>query len=230
MGKDSQLLEFEDIGLGLGAAVVAHLVSHLPSQKDSESNYHVAMNNYFTVSPGLLRYLREKSIAATGTVRTCRMENPPLKTVVEVNKLERGASDMAVQASFNIAAIRWKDNKVVNVLSTYAGKERLKKANRYSQKEKKKISISQPDAVDVYNRFMGGVDHMDQNIFCYMINLRSKKWWWPLFRFCVDLAVNNAFQLYRLRKLDSGESRMDALGFRGAIVEAYYSCNRRDIA
>ena len=74
------------------------------------------MDNFFT-STGLLRYLREQSIAATGTVRTCRMENPPLKSV-EMSKTERGSSDVAVQTSSNIAAIRWKGNKVVNVLST----------------------------------------------------------------------------------------------------------------
>ena len=68
---------------------------------------------------------------------------------------------------------------------------------------------------------MGGVDCMDQNIWTYMICVRSKKWWWPLFHFFVDVAVNNAFQPYRLRKPDAGESNLDALEFRRAIVEAY---------
>ena len=45
-----------------------------------------------------------------------------------------------------------------------------------------------------------------------MIHLKSKKWWWPLFCFCVDVAVKNVFQLYRLRK-------PDALEFKRAIVE-----------
>ena len=69
---------------------------------------------------------------------------------------------------------------------------------------------------------MGGVDRMDQNISTYKINLRSKKWWRPLFCFCIDVAVNNAFQLYCLRKLDACESKLDAIEFRRAIVEAYY--------
>ena len=63
---------------------------------------------------------------------------------------------------------------------------------------------------------------MDQNISTYMINLRSKKWRWPLFRFWVDVAVNSVFQLYRLRQPDAGESKLDALEFRRAIVEAYH--------
>ena len=73
---------------------------------------------------------------------------------------------------------------------------------------------------------MGGVDCLDQNISCYMVNLKSKKCWGPIVRFCIDVAVNNAFQLYWLRKLDVGESHMDALEFRKAIVEAYCNLHR----
>ena len=142
------------------------------------------------------------------------MENPPLKDVKMMEKEARGASDVAVNANINMAAVRWKDNKIVNVLSTFAGKD--------SQEAKKRIDIPQPKVVHVYNRYMGGVDRLDQNLAAYMINLRSKKWWWPLFRFCIDVAINNAYQLYRIRQLNEGESRMDALEFRRVIVETYY--------
>ena len=171
--KDSQLGEYVDIGLGLSASVLAHLAQFLPALDDNNSKYHLVMDNFFTLAV-LLRYLCEQSIAATGTVRTCRIENPPFKSVDEMSKMEKGSSDVAVQTSSNIAAIRWKDKEVVNVLSTYVGKEEQKKAIRYSQKEKKSISIPQPNVVNVYNKYMGGVDHMDQNISCYMVNLRSE--------------------------------------------------------
>ena len=36
---------------------------------------------------------------------------------------------------------------------------------------------------------MGGVDCPDQNNGSYMIGHRSKNWWWPVFRFCLDLSV-----------------------------------------
>ena len=117
------------------------------------------------------------------------MGNPPLKSVKEVEKSQLGSSAVAIETSSNISAVRWKDNKVVNVLSTFAGKEQQKKVKRYSQKEKKKVDVLQSNVVNIYNRFFGGVDGMDQNISIYMINLRSKKWWWPLFRFCVNVAV-----------------------------------------
>ena len=149
----------------------------------------MVIDNFFT-SPGLLCHLQKQSIAATGRVRLCCMENSPFKSVKEVEKSQGGTSVVAIETSSNISAVRWKDNKVVNVLSTFAGKEPQKKVKR---KEKKRVDVLQPNVVNIYNRFMGRVDRMDQNISTYMINLRSKKWWWPLFCFCVDVAVNNAF-------------------------------------
>ena len=69
---------------------------------------------------------------------------------------------------------------------------------------------------------MGSVNRMDQNIAGYMIDLRSKRWWWPLFRFVIDVSVNNAFQLYKMKEVEGGEKKLDPLGFRRAIVDAYF--------
>lgn len=68
---------------------------------------------------------------------------------------------------------------------------------------------------------MGGVDRFDQNLACYMIQHRTKKWYWPVFRFCIDLAVQNAFQLYRLQKKIPGVPEHDLLSFRREIVQVY---------
>ena len=223
-GKDTILQEYTDIGLGLGASVVANLAGSLP---EVNSHYHIVMDNFFT-SPKLLRYLKSKGIAATGTVRVNRMENAPLKDMKVMQKEKRGSSDVVTDISSNITAVRWKDNKVVNCLSTFTGKEPMQSAKRYCHTEKKKVEIEQPNIIREYNKSMGGVDRMDQNIAAYMINLRSKKWWWPLFRFVVDLSVNNAFQLYRMKETQPGERKLDALGFRRAIVDAYYRLYRRN--
>ena len=56
--------------------------------KHAGSNYHIITDNFFT-SPQLLRSLREKGIAATGTVQLNRVENAPLKPIKEIEKLER---------------------------------------------------------------------------------------------------------------------------------------------
>ena len=70
---------------------------------------------------------------------------------------------------------------------------------------------------------------MDQNTSAYMINLRIKRLWWPLFQFVVDVAVNIAYQIYCQSHLNPGEYRLDALGFRQAIVDAYYRQYRKSL-
>ena len=90
--------------------------------------------------------------------------------------------------------------------------------------------IDQPQCVMKYNEGMGGVDRLDQNIASYMIGHRSKKWWWPIFRFCIDLCVNNAFQLYRHQNKISGPKKLDLLGFRRSIVDTYHRCFRKSTA
>ena len=86
-----------------------------------------------------------------------------------------------------------------------------------------RVEIDQPNAISFSNKTMGGVDRMDQKIDAYMIIIHKKKWWWPLFWFCVDLAVNNAFQLYRLQPLNQGQKQPDLLGFRREIVQVYHA-------
>ena len=55
-----------------------------------------------------------------------------------------------------------------------------------------------------------------------MINLRTKKWWWPLFCFGINVSVNNAFQIYRERDLQPGEIKLDLLVFWRSIAGTYF--------
>ena len=109
----------------------------------------------------------------------------------------------------------------MNAISTFTGKQPIQQAKRYYHREKRRVNIEQQNIINQYNMSMGGVDRMDQNISVYMINLPTKKWWWSLFRFVVDVVVNNAYQIHSQSHLNPGEDRLDALGFRLAIVDAY---------
>src|SRR6476469_9304650 len=68
---------------------------------------------------------------------------------------------------------------------------------------------------------MGGVDRMDQNIGAYRISVLTKKWWWPLFAYLLDVAMQNAWLLYRLTA-SYDEQPMDQLEFRRNICNVYY--------
>ena len=210
--------ENNDSNLGLGGSVVTTLSEKVPSQVGS--NYHIIMDNFFT-SLNLLRIRKAKGIAATGTVRINRLEYAPLRPIKEMEKLERGASDVVTDMNSNLTLVRWKDNKLVTVASTFVGKMPLRKAHRYVKAQNGRAEIDQPQSIFLYNKGMGGVDRLDQNISSYMIGHRSKKWWWPDFRFCLALSVNNVYQLYSQQKRSAGERKLDLLGFRQNIVDTY---------
>ena len=135
-GKDEKY----DCNLGLGGSVVATLAEKLPSQVFS--NYHIIMNNIFT-RPNLLRILKAKGIAPTETVRINSVENAPLGPIKEMEKLERGASDVVTDKNSNLTLVRMKDNKVVTVASTFVGKMSLRKAHRYVKAQNCRAEIDQ---------------------------------------------------------------------------------------
>ena len=59
------------------------------------------MDNLFT-SPNLLGILKIKGIAATRTVRINRVKNALLRPMNEMEKLERGASDVVTDKNSNL--------------------------------------------------------------------------------------------------------------------------------
>ena len=167
-----------------GGSVVMSLAQSLP--KHPGENYHLVFDNLFT-SPQLLHNLKNAGFAATGTLRANWTMKAPLKTVPEMDKLERGAMDAVVDVAFGIHLVRWKDNKVVTVASTMAGQHPVQKCRLFSTENKERVSIPQLQSIQLYNKRMGGVDRCDQNIACYMITLHTKKWWWLHLRYCIDL-------------------------------------------
>ena len=66
---------------------------------------------------------------------------------------------------------------------------------------------------------MGGVDHLDQNVATYMTAYRSEKCRWPIFRFCINICANNAFQIYRHQKENPEQKPLNLLEFRRSIVD-----------
>ena len=174
------------------------------------------MDNFFP-SPSLLQLLKSKGIA-TGTVRSNRTENSPLIFVKEIKKKVWGTCDVVNDRNSNVTLVRWKGSKVVTAASAVFGEEPIRKSNRYIKERGGRVEINQPNAFAVYNKTMGGVDRMDQNISAYMINIRNKKWWWLFIHFLIDLAVNNAHQLYGLQPLQPGQRALDLLGLQKEIV------------
>jgi len=114
----------------------------------------------------------------------------------------------------DILAVKWVDNSVCAVLTNFDFVEPIQSVNRWSKDAKKKVPVPQTKLYATYNAHMGGVDNMDQNLSCYRICIKGKKWWWVIFTYLLDLVIVNAWKLGNLPKQQT-ESQ---LNFRRAIV------------
>lgn len=202
-----------EVEFGLGEHVVMKFADILKEHYDG-IQFSLYFDNFFT-SAKLVTSLGEKGFAATGTVRQNRTENCGLPDDAFYKKKDRGSYDTKLDPNHNIVAVRWKDNSNVTLLSNQFGANPVQKASRYSAKDKAKINIPQPNVISLYNRNMGGVDQMDNNISNYRISMRGKKWYMPIILWLFDVAMNNAWHVARSCGLS-----LDNLSFRREVVNA----------
>ena len=113
-----------------------------------------------------------------------------------------------------IVATAWMDNNVVFMLSNDAGVSSLQQAASYSVAKKTKVAVPQPNVISNYNKNMGGVDLMDNNISNYRIAIRGKIWYMSIIMWLLDVYMNNAWMMGRVHGLG-----LDNLSFRRACVQ-----------
>ena len=93
-----------------------------------------------------------------------------------MKKEARGTFDHRYDCKDGILIARWNDKSVVTVASNCCGIQPIAQASRWSTAEGRRVMINQPDLIQKYNKSMGGVDRLDQNVATYRINIRTKKW------------------------------------------------------
>lgn len=192
-------------GKSLGATVTEKLcIGFLPPRSA------VFIDNYFNSLP-LLDTLKNHEIFCVGTIRKDRVERAPLK---DMKKLPRGSH--YVLQNDGLTLIQWHDNSQVTVATNLDTNDTLSKGtcNRWSKKEGKLIAVPQPTLIQLYNKGMGGVDLFDKMRSLYRTRIRSKKWYWPLYRFCLDGSIVNLWLIYRQH------NKVNLVEFRRSIALA----------
>ncbi|XP_070181172.1 piggyBac transposable element-derived protein 3-like [Littorina saxatilis] len=204
-------------GVGMGGEVVLDLIAEL--QEVEGCSFHLTFDNLFT-SLKLLDRLSEKNIACTGTIRANRLEDSPLRDVKDMQKTPRGTFDYATDTKSGLIVVRWNDNNIVNVVSNKVGVHPLQVAKRWSRSESRQVQLPQPFLIRHYNQTMGGVDRTDQNVGKYRVAIRSKKWWWAIFTYCLDVCIQQVWHLYRATEATKNNS-LDLLAIRRRVVRVY---------
>lgn len=157
-----------------------------------------------------LTYLRGRGIYGLGTIRSNRIPNCKLSTdkVIQGKAYKRGYMEEYVGTAYgvDITTILWKDTRNVRLASTYVGikpfltmtsQVQPQKISRYDRTNRKSIEVDCPRVIKEYNYHMGGVDLMDGLIGRYHIRLKTKSASLKLFYHFLDMAMVNAYLLYR---------------------------------
>lgn len=170
----------------LGGSVVKNLT--LPIQN---KNHCLYMDNYFTSVP-LLSYLKTKGIHACGTINSSRKYLPKLKPD---SALKIGDYDWKISDQNDMSIIKWKDKRIVNLLSNFHDPQYVTQVKRKA-KDGTVSMIPCPIVLQDYNSHMNCVDKFDQNKKTYQIDRKSQKWWHRIFFFFFDATIVNSRILY----------------------------------
>lgn len=194
-------------GKTLGSSVTEKLcLNYVPK------NSTIYLDNFFNSLP-LLRQLKGENINCIGTIRSDRIEKAPLK---DLRKEDRGSAHVLRNKEDQLILIRWHDNSQVTIGTNVSEEDTcLTKGHckRWSKQKRKHVEVDQPTIVDLYNQGMGGVDLFDKMRGLYRIRIRSRKWYWPFIRFCLNSAIVNMWQLYRF-----SDPKINLLNFVRRIV------------
>ena len=107
-------------------------------------------------------------------------------------------------------AVLWRDNRVVTLLSTNAQPQQQSSVLRRLQ-DGSRTNIPCPEALELYNMHMGGVDKNDQLRQYYHVHLKSRKFYRYIFWFLFEVCMTNT---YILHQHYSGAARQPLKEFR----------------
>ena len=108
-----------------------------------------------------------------------------------MKKEGRGAIAEILATNKSLVVTAWFDNKIVLVISNFVGKNPIGECVRFDRKNRQKVTVARPAAVQVYNSYMGGVDKADMLLALYRTKYRSRKWYQRIaFHLISQCAVN----------------------------------------
>lgn len=113
----------------------------------------------------------------------------------ELMKKGRGAFDY--KSAEGVIAVKWYDNKCVNLLSNACGIMPFSTVKRWSKEAQTKIAVPCPSLIPAYNQHMGGIELSDMLVHMYKTPAKSRRWYFPLFGYILDLCVANSWLVYK---------------------------------
>lgn len=206
-----------DRSLGEGPAVILCLSKNVPPGSC------LYFDRYFNTIP-LLDRLNSMQLHGTGTIMLNRIPDHKKLNLKKDGAMKRG--DILQFTSGDVALVKWKDNKGVLMASNCTGGNQTSSITRWDKKQKTYVQVTAPRVILNYNKYMGGVDVLDQLIEYYRTFQKTKKWTVKMLIHFLDLAVVNAWRQYKMDCDANKIKSKDLLWFRVDLADALMnSCN-----
>ena len=188
----------------------------------------LVMDNLFS-SVVLFIELLKIGIYAVGTVRDERgIPNDLKKHPKSVKGEQHGARGMEpgdvrwrCSPSGLMAAV-WYDSGLCCMLTTVANCMTPCSIKRRKTGMPGRVERASISAYDIYNKYMGGCDVADQQRAAYSSRLKTYKWYLPIFFWCIDSAIINAYVLWTSEcKENDVKNPLSKKDFILALVQKY---------
>ncbi|KAI4884540.1 hypothetical protein NFI96_026632 [Prochilodus magdalenae] len=183
------------------------------------TGYILYCDNFYT-SPTLFRDLYKMRMGACGTVRENRSGYPRTQANCLTKRSERGSMRWLRQGP--LLFVKWVDTKEVSICSTihkaYDG-DRISRRQRQANGTWEAREFHLPAPVKAYNKYMGGVDLSDQRLQNYTTRRKTYRWYKTFFFHFLDMAVVNAYLLYREQCEGKSRKAVSHLDFRKKLCE-----------
>ena len=180
-GKDDSLAITNN---GLTHAVVMKLLEGVEHR-----GHHIYTDNYYT-SPALFTDLFHNGFGACGTVDRRGVPHEMRRTIRKREVVTAAVDD-------TVTALKWMDKRPVVMLSSVHDSSLVAKKRRSRLAPNGTDEVMKPKMIEKYNNKMGGVDKADQLLSYYGFPHRTVKWWKRAFYHLLELAIVQAYTLYR---------------------------------
>ena len=170
--------------------------------------YHLFTDNFYT-KPLLARILDTEGTLLTGTVRSNSKGIPAIPAKLNVGQMVQFRDGNSLFVAFRE---KKSQRKPVLMLSTSEA------AGMMQVRTGAGVIKRKPKCIAAYNKYMGGVDISDRKVYHVSAERPSKRYWKKIFFNLIDIALLNAFELYR-SNTDVGQ-RLSRHDFLACVVES----------
>lgn len=189
-----------------------------------DRGHHIYMDNYFS-SPKLFCKLYRNGTGACGTLRINRAGVPD---TISKAKMKKG-DPIITDTVDNLTFVSWYDKKRVNLVTSVHNTSTFLSRTRSKDSPDGFRTVEKPKAIELYTKYMRGVDLADQNMW-YAINVhKSIKWWKKLLFAVLEVSFCNSLVIYKqlnpnLKYTDRNKLCLDVIG---DLLEGYERSNTR---